>query len=350
MHGAIRVRNQRYVLEDGSASSYLSQSCQLVNGQYSAKLADFIEEWSDDLGYKKLSKLLTQVTGSDALSASGVQSYLVRKAASITQGWVLNCQVGVDTISVCESITLYEQESKEVILMMDDVGVKSQKPHKKIDRVASDAKRLDTTVVLVQDSAQNYHYATKGIDKTGKTIYDIESAIKDKVCQLHNIEQPIPIVAITDGARTIRLTLEKVFGSLVCIILDWYHLQLKIKTLMTMIACNKDDKMTYIDNLKALLWLGEVVQAIHYIDNLPQVRNLTKQKELRDYLEKHQKEIINYDLRQKANKTIGSGRAEKANDLVIAHRQKKKGMAWARAGSSALAIIRVHRINAQIAA
>jgi len=350
INGAIRVRNQRYVLEDGSASSYLSQSCQLVNGQYSAKLADFIEEWSDDLGYEKLSKLLTQVTGSEVLSASGIQSYLVRKAAIISQEWVLDSQNRVETIPVCESIAIYEQESKEVILMMDDVGVKAQKPHKKIDRVAADAKRLDTTVVLVQDNAQNYHYATKGIDKTGKIIYGIESAIKDKVCQLHDIEEPIPLIAITDGARTIRLTLEKVFGSLVCIILDWYHLQLKIKTLMTMIACNKEDKQTYIDDLKALLWLGEVEQAIHYIDNLPKVRNVIKQKELRDYLEKHQKEIINYDLRQKANKTIGSGRAEKANDLVIAHRQKKKGMAWARAGSSALAVIRVNRMNMKIAA
>lgn len=116
---------------------------------------------------------------------------------------------------------------------------------------------------------------------------------------------------------------------------------------MTMIACNKDEKMTYIDDLKALLWVGEFTQAISYIDNLPHVSNITKQKELRDYLEKHQKEIINYDLRQKANKTIGSGRAEKANDLVMAHRQKKKGMAWSRAGSSALAIIKVHRINRQ---
>lgn len=107
INGAIQVKNQRYVLEGGSASSYLSQCGQLVNGQYSAKLADFIEEWSDDLGYEKLSKLLTQITGNEILSASGIQS----------------------------------------------------------------------------------------------------------------------------GARTIRLSLEKIFGSSVCIILDWYHLQLKIKTL-----------------------------------------------------------------------------------------------------------------------
>jgi hypothetical protein len=234
--------------------------------------------------------------------------------------------------------------------MMDDVGVKAQKPHKNTERSADDPKRLDTTVVLVQDKVQNYHYATKGIDKTGKTIYDIERAIIDKVCQFHQIEKPIPLVAITDGARSIRLILAAIFGNLVCIILDWYHLQVKIKSLMTMIAANKEDKELYVNDLKSLLWGGKVEEAISYIDKMSLVRNKGKQKELRDYLEKHRKEIINYGLRQAAGKTIGSGRAEKANDLVVAHRQKKKGMAWARSGSSALAIIKVQRINKQMTA
>ena len=87
-----------------------------------------------------------------------------------------------------------------------------------------------------------------------------------------------------------------------------------------------------------------------YIDNIREVKNIEKKQELRDYLEKHQVEIINYGLRQASKKTIGSGRVEKANDLIIAHRQKKKGMAWSRTGSSSLAIIRVNQINKNIAA
>jgi hypothetical protein len=328
----------------------LSLCSQLSNGQYSLKLADFIEDWCDDLSYEKVSKLLTQITGSKVLSASGVQSYLARKAEIISKEWLSNSQSGVKAIEVCPAIAIYEAESQEVILMMDDVGVKAQKPHKNTARSADDPKRLDTTIVLLQDCEQNYHYATKGIDKTGKTIYDIEAAIIDKVCQFHQVQKPIPLVAITDGARSIRLVLTAIFGECVCIILDWYHLQVKIKTLMTMIAGNKEDKNLYINDLKPLLWGGEVQEAISYIDKMSNVRKKGKQKELRDYLEKHQKEIINYGLRQEANKTIGSGRAEKANDLVVAHRQKKKGMAWERVGSSALAIIKVHRINNHMSA
>jgi len=96
--------------------------------------------------------------------------------------------------------------------MMDDVGVKVQKPHKKVARIPDDAKRLNTTVVLIEDSKKSYHYATEGINKEGETIYSIEKAIIDTVCEHHDVGKPIPMVAITDGAMSIRLTLQAVFG------------------------------------------------------------------------------------------------------------------------------------------
>jgi hypothetical protein len=350
LHGSFKVKNQRYILKDGSSTSYLALNSNLSNGVYTHKLAEFIEEWSQGLSYEKESVLLRQMTTTQVLSPSGVQSYLERKAEEISKIWLSKSQTEVKTIEVLSDIAIYEEKSKEVILMMDDVGVKAQKPHKKIERNADDAKRLDTTVVLIQDNKQGYHYATKGINKAGETIYGIEKAIVDKVCQYHNIEEPLPIVAITDGARSIRLVLQTVFGLGVCIILDWYHLQLKVKNLMSMIATNKTDKMLYINDLKLLLWTGNVSEALIYIDNISRVKNQEKKQELRDYLEKHQPEVINYGLRQAANKTIGSGRVEKANDLIVAHRQKKKGMAWSRTGSSALAIIRINQINQGMAA
>ena len=64
-------------------------------------------------------------------------------------------------------------------------------------------------------------------------------------------------------------------------------------------------------------------------------------------MSKHQPEIINYQRRQKAGKSIGSGRVEKAVDLVVGHRQKKKGMSWSAKGSQALAVLRVAELNRQ---
>lgn len=350
LHGCIRIRNQKYILEDGRSTDYLS----LCNGDmfhhYSAGLCNFIELWSDDLSYSKVSSLISQVTGSEILSSSGVQSYLECKAAHISKQWVSQSNTRLKEIAVLSDVLVYEAAEKEVILMLDDVGVKAQKPHKKVARQAEDAKRLDTTVILVQATDKTYHYATKGIDKQGKTIYSVEQAILDKVSQLHDLSKPLPIVAITDGARSIRLVLQAIFGINVCIILDWYHLQLKIKNLMSMIAYNKADKELYINDLKELLWFGNATEAMIYLDNMDKIKNEAKHKELRDYLEKHQKEIINYDLRKSVGKTIGSGRCEKANDVIVAHRQKKKGMAWSRVGSSALAIIKTNRMNLDKAA
>lgn len=345
INGAFTVKNQRYVLTDGSSTDYLRMCCQLERGHYTPELGDYIEEWSDDLSYRKLSKLLLQQTGNEVLSSSGVASYLSCKAVEYSKQQCSLSKTSIETIAVDSDISLYDSTSKEVILMMDDVGVKAQKPHKKIARTAEDAKRIDTTVVLVEDTLDNYHCITEGFNQDGELIHPIKQAIIDKVSDLHDIEEPIPLVAITDGARSIRLCLQIIFGMSVNIILDWYHLQKKVNNLMSMIARNKEDKELYINVLKELLWNGNTAEAIIYIDNMERVKNEIKQKELRDYLEKHQDEIINYGLRKAASKTIGSGRGEKQNDLIVAHRQKKKGMAWSRKGSSSLAIIKTKRIN-----
>jgi hypothetical protein len=349
MNGAYKVENQRYVMEDGSASDYLSLNATLADGPYSPQLCAFIEEWSGELSYGKLSRLLTQVTGTEVLTASGIQSYLERKAERISASWASD-SLGIETIAVCPEVPIYDPCCGEVVLMLDDVCVKAQKPHKNVARDDRDAKRHDTTVILVSDSKGDYHCATEGIDKSGRTVYSAKSAIADTLAKHHDLSRPLPVVAVTDGARSIRILLYALFGESVRIILDWYHLQLKVKNLMSMIARNKDDKDLYINDLKALLWVGNAAEAMIYIDNIGWVKSEDKRKELRGYLEKHQAEIIDYSRRQAANKAIGSGRVEKANDTVVAHRQKKKGMSWSRTGSSSLAIVNVNRMNLERAA
>lgn len=61
------------------------------------------------------------------------------------------------------------------------------------------------------------------------------------------------LVAITDGARNIRLFLERVFGFVIVLILDWYHLDKKVWDLMRMIAWNTAEKETHCRTL--LAWL-----------------------------------------------------------------------------------------------
>jgi hypothetical protein len=156
-------------------------------------------------------------------------------------------------------------------------------------------------------------------------------------------------VAITDGAKSIRLRLWRVFGGQVVIILDWFHLDKKVRELLTMIAYNKDQKEQILTSILPLLWVGNSQETIDYLKEI-KPKNQSKHQELIDYLTKHQQEIINYKKRKEAQKPIGSGRAEKGVDLVVAQRQKNKPMAWSEDGSHALAVLKAHAMNAKWAA
>ena len=73
-----------------------------------------------------------------------------------------------------------------------------------------------------------------------------------------------------------------------------------------------------------------------------EARNLRKRDELKGYIEKNKDYIINYEKRKEAKKVIGSGRMEKQNDVIVAQRQKRKGMSWSKIGSRSLAIVTAH--------
>lgn len=73
---------------------------------------------------------------------------------------------------------------------------------------------------------------------------------------------------------------------------------------------------------------------------------------VRDYLslssqggDKHYSPALSEWIQTWSNETIGSGRGEKANDVIVAKRQKKKGRSWSKKGSRALAILKVEQLN-----
>jgi hypothetical protein len=376
--------NQQYILHSGEKASHLSLLGDFDSSYKSLGLCAFIECWSEELSYRSVSTLLSQITGIDLLSSVSVKNHCLHKAIAISEDWVSNSvfEASSQPMIVKEDIAIYEQDAGEVLLMLDDVGVKAQKPQKKVARLAWDAKRIETTVALIsrqqvkgkdkeaankthkveegdklitaskkekhQEAQKPYVTLTEGIDSAGKVIYPIEKAIYDTLYHLYgqpSAQKPLPIVAITDGARSIRLVLFALFGLNCCIILDWYHLQLKIKNLMSMIAPNKDMKEIYINELKKLLWKGKTQEALDYLNQITEVKNQEKMQELIEYLTKHKTEIIDYQKRQQVGKTIGSGRCEQANDTLVARRQKKKSMAWSASGSKSLAIIKAHSLN-----
>jgi hypothetical protein len=157
----------------------------------------------------------------------------------------------------------------------------------------------------------------------------------------------LPIVAITDGAHSIRSLLEELFGSSVRVILDWYHLSKKVYQLLSMVAHAKVERERMQERVLGFLWRGGVWEAVSFLGGV-EARRAEALSELIVYLRNHASEIIDYERRAKVGKSIGSGRMEKAVDRAVGMRQKKKkGMSWSEAGSHALALLKVVELNGE---
>ncbi len=63
------------------------------------------------------------------------------------------------------------------------------------------------------------------------------------------------------------------------------------------------------------------------------------------YLHARAEWLPNYRQRRREQQYIGSGQVEKANDLLVARRQKRGGMQWSEATSDGLAALRTLMLN-----
>jgi hypothetical protein len=156
------------------------------------------------------------------------------------------------------------------------------------------------------------------------------------------------VLLIADGARWIRTwfaALQAVRASST-MILDWFHLRKKCADLGSMICHGRKAKVALLGPLYRHLWHGEVDAAIRLLEAYrPQARNRERLEELIQYLHDRRPYLANYRQRRRACQYIGSGHAEKANDLIVAQRQKGAGMHWSAATSDALAALRTLMLN-----
>jgi hypothetical protein len=77
----------------------------------------------------------------------------------------------------------------------------------------------------------------------------------------------------------------------------------------------------------------------------PQARNMAPLEILIGYLQARKDWIPNYRQRRIEGQYVGSGHVEKANDLIVARRQKGAGMQWSQETSNALAALRTLTLN-----
>ncbi len=363
LHGKFVFALQKYQF-DARETNYLALTNQLQDGYVSPRLQELCGYYSNRISYEEVAKLVERVSGERLLSDQKIGQIVSDKALKVSQEIYQSVGETLDKtklalVKVNPEVDIYNSEEKEILLFDDAIQVKGQKgqrqPQAKLEEqlkeqspLKSKTSAVITDIVLLQKATRGFEYIAAPIDESGQESIGLTSVVKAKVMQEYGSEtNPLNLVAITDGAKVIRHRLISIFGVAVVVILDWYHLRKKLRELMSMIAVNKIEKSKHLKLLLAQLWRGKTGIALEYLQHQVIAKNQDKLHELIGYLEKHQREIINYSRRSRAGKTIGSGRIEKGVDLTIGQRQKNKGMSWTPLGSKALSLLKVAELNGQ---
>jgi hypothetical protein len=244
----------------------------------------------------------------------------------------------IDEHQLCE---LFEDPSECVNVSVDDVGVTEQKA---TGRCQNPPKRehkhyVRNTVIHIQQGLGKYVLDGLGIRKTLLVL---------TAFLLHNDLSGKMIIFFADGDEDIRNAIKELFGWIPFrIILDWYHLGKKCQERLSMGLKGREIRNEALKKLLSLLWLGKVDAAIEFLKSLDasKVRNAGEVAMLVKYLEKNRGYIPCYALRKKLGLRVSSNLGEKANDLVVAQRQKHNGMSWSKSGSSGLANVRALFLN-----
>ena len=334
INGSFDFGVRRYETSAGSSNWLRLCEPDLSAHHESPLLQAFAVRYATCLSYERVQQLVCERCGTTRVSDQRIQQMVSAQAEALTQAQaelIARQAPALPTVAAVP-VEVYEAQAEEVIWQADGVCVSEQKAVRDQQPKAG-KERTTTDLAMLQKPDGSYRtlIAGAGIDAVQLYRAEIVQAWGQRAARL-------PVVALSDGARSIKQELQAVFGAQVTHLLDWYHLQAKVCQMMTMIAPNKAAKKASNEFLLQALWHGETDQALTHLRELTP-KNAAKREELVGYLEKNRTTIIDYDRRQKTGKVIGSGRMEKQNDVVVAQRQKRKGMSWSKQGSLSLALV-----------
>ena len=228
-------------------------------------------------------------------------------------------------------------------ISVDDVGVRFQKERRK-GKYKKDRKFIENTVIHVQVGNLQYTITSTAMRDAFKLL---TAFLLD-----NGLMEGYRLVFFTDGAVRIREYIGKYFGFRQhTVILDWLHLQKKCNEFLSMaIKGTKAEKGDIKRELASILWTGNVDRAMAFISSIKNcnIKNAQSLDGLKEYIVRKGPCLTCYAIRHELGLRVSSNRVEKANDMVVASRQKHNGMSWSTKGSGALAIITAARINGEL--
>lgn len=237
----------------------------------------------------------------------------------------------------------YEKREESVCISVDDVGAKQQKENRKPTSSGppgkSKRKYVQNTVIHVEQGDGSYILNGYGVWCVLRLL--LAFLLNNNLLSHH-------LVFFVDGHSLYSSVLQYFYWHpQVSVILDWYHLKKKCRELLSMASKGSQIRNAILEELMPLLWHGLVDQAIDYLSHIAadQIKNDDERKHLMSYLEKNRGMIPVYAVRRELGLRNSSNRGEKANDLLVAARQKHHGMSWSKAGSVALASVTALKKN-----
>lgn len=247
------------------------------------------------------------------------------------------------TTDILSNPVAYEAPQSAVMISLDDVGAKKQKASREQAAHAPPGEKkrayVHNTVIHVEQGGRFYLLNGYGV------VWVLRLLV---AFLLHNQFRGQTLVFFVDGHSLYSSVLA--FFSWYknkLIILDWYHLHKKCKELLSMALNGRDIRHAVLKSLTPLLWHGLVDQAIAYLRSLPEaeMKNEDALLHLVQYLVKNRPMIPVYAVRRELGLRNSSNRGEKANDLLVAQRQKHNGMSWSPSGRVALASVTALKHN-----
>lgn len=250
----------------------------------------------------------------------------------------------------------YEDPSVAVNVSIDDVLAKKQKEHRERplrvvaeppnspapnerrtresqpEVIEDEKKRVHTTIAHVETQDGKRVFASAGVLSTCLLVVAFLVANK----QLRSTW-----IFFADGQRSLQDLLLRIFAwqGTMQLILDWYHVVKKCKEKLSLALNNRHARNEAVRCILRPLWYGDVDMAIASLRQIDAkyVKASEAIEGLVGYLERNRPYIPCYAVRRKLGLCNSSNRVEKANDVIVAARQKHNGMSWSQPGSSALA-------------
>jgi hypothetical protein len=353
IHGSFEFTERRFVLADGSSSHYLRRTGQDL---VSTGLRELCLYYSNRLSFAEVAALVERVSGERLACKQTLCNWAREKAREVSAA--LRSEVGAARSLALPAVDgaavdIYDTSSEEILVMSDAIQVKAQKPtRERAGRAPKRAKtqlknkRVSTDLLLLEGRGGSFRCLSGGLDGEEEASLAEVARAQFKREWGEHARGPLPVVAITDGARSIRSMLKEIFGPSVRVILDWYHLAKRTYELLSMVAHEKAEREQMEGRVLSLLWRGGVSEALSYLGGVS-ARREEALVSLVGYLANHTSEIVDYERRAKAGKVRGSGRMEKTVDQAVGVRQKKKGMSWSESGSRALSVLKVVELNGE---